>query len=63
MINIDVHFQKLFTTELSVNKYISFHMAWIGKVQVSPGCSDYDFIPDSVSLFSRENGRKASVDF
>lgn len=57
MINTDEHIQKLFTVKLSVKKYMSFHIDWIRKVAVSPGCYSYDFVPDSVTLFCRENGR------
>lgn len=36
---------------------MSFHTDWIGKVSISSGCYTYDFVSESVSLFSRENGR------
>lgn len=57
MINIDEHFQKLSTTEFSVKNCMSFHIDWIRKLAVSHGCYSDDFVPDSVTLFSRENGR------
>lgn len=49
----------LFPKEFSVEKkkYMSFHMEWIGKVPISPEHYSEDFVPVSVSLFSRENGR------
>lgn len=57
MSNIDKHFQKLFTKEFCLEKSLSFHRDWMGKVPALPGCCIPDLGPDSFSLFSRESGR------